>query len=98
MTPSELRSKIAALRQAANGLDAPEKASRLQDVAILETDIHGMALDDIVRRLSRIDLPSQTQVDDLIAEAGDAANAHGQRVRCFDRALALLKAAMGMAG
>lgn len=96
MTPSALQAKIAGLRQAAHGMDEPERTLKLQDIATLETRIQDMALDEIVHKLEQIGPSSQHDMDALIHKACMASHDERARMQCFDQALRLLEAALGL--
>jgi hypothetical protein len=96
MTRDELTAKIAALKSAAAGLKEPDKTFRLNDIAALEIELEGMALDELVARLNQMTLPDIQDMDRKIAAAQQANKDNQFRVDAFNTAFGILKTALGI--
>lgn len=96
MTRDELIAKIAALKLAAEGLEEPDKTFKLNDIAALEIELEGMALEELIASLNRMTLPEIQEMDHKIAEAQQANTDNQFRVDAFNTAFGILKTAVGI--
>lgn len=96
MTRDELNARIAVLKAAAEGLEEPDSTFKLNDIAALEIELEGLALDELVARLNRITLPDIRKMDQKIAAARQDNTDNQFRVDAFNTAFGILKTAVGI--
>ncbi|MBL6954339.1 MAG: hypothetical protein ISR50_17005 [Alphaproteobacteria bacterium] len=96
MTPEDLKTKIAELEAAAQGLGEPDKTFKLSDVAQLRIQLEGMALQDLTAKLNQMALPDIEAMNRKIADAKNATEDQQFRVDAFNTALNFIKTAVGI--
>lgn len=96
MTKDEILAKITELKEAAEGLDEPEKTFKLSDIDQLEIEVQGMAISDVADKMRTISLPALQDMDAAIQAARDATAAQAQRLAAFDKAYGFIKGALGI--
>ena len=94
MTREELQDKIDELEEAAGSLDEPEKTFKLGEIDRLKIKIEGMALEDVLKELEKMELPAHTVIDEQIKKAKDAQEANETRVEAFNIAFSIIKTAL----
>jgi hypothetical protein len=67
MTQEELKAKIQELKDAAENLDEPDKTFKLIDVRNLDSQLAGMALEELRQKLEQIRLIDLREIDQQIA-------------------------------
>jgi len=96
MNKQELLDKIELLRQAAEGLDEPDKTFKLSDISILIIKLEALAISEITQKMNLISLPEISDMDAEIQAANNAINSHENRVLAFNNAFNFIKGAIGI--
>lgn len=96
MSKQELLNKIELLRQAAEGLDDPDKTFMLSDISILIIKLESFTLSEITQKMNSMSLPEISDMDTEIQVANNAINSHGNRVLAFNNAFSFIKRAFGI--
>lgn len=96
MTKEKLIEEIELLKQAAEGLEEPQRTFNLVDVNNLQIKLEGMALDDVAQKMSAISLPDIESMQTDIQAALDATQSNDSRVAMFNKAFTFVKTALGV--